>query len=233
MVWAGRCWLRSSPGAGETHSLLLFLFSPLTWLNSPPPFFFLGGGRAKCGYASLADVDTGKRRDHMESFFLAETLKYLYLLFDAGARGLWREHRVVRHLPYDYVFSTEGHIFPLTNSLSAFGKPGKLDTRPLNSDCRGRESGCGDVLEGYCRCDAFALPPSPSAPLTPFLLSFAQRASPSGPSTPSGMPQDTPGTTFPSRRRWPSLPGGRRLRRGSPPLAPPKGRRAFSTSRPC
>lgn len=40
----------------------------------------------------------------MESFFLAETLKYLYLLFD--------EDNFVNTNPY--TFNTEGHIIPLS-----------------------------------------------------------------------------------------------------------------------
>jgi hypothetical protein len=32
-------------------------------------------------YAALRNVETKEKRDEMESFFLAETLKYLYLLF--------------------------------------------------------------------------------------------------------------------------------------------------------
>ncbi|MEX2117560.1 MAG: glycoside hydrolase family 47 protein, partial [Bacteroidota bacterium] len=37
--------------------------------------------RTEAGYAYLEDVTTGKKGDGMESFFLAETLKYFYLLF--------------------------------------------------------------------------------------------------------------------------------------------------------
>ena len=37
--------------------------------------------RTDAGYAALEDVRTKKKRDSMESYFLAETLKYLYLLF--------------------------------------------------------------------------------------------------------------------------------------------------------
>jgi Glycosyl hydrolase family 47 len=37
--------------------------------------------RADAGYAALADVVTKERRDEMESFALAETFKYFYLLF--------------------------------------------------------------------------------------------------------------------------------------------------------
>ena len=91
-----------------------------------------------CGYASLKDVDLGHKRDHMESFFLSETLKYLYLLFDAGARTLWSDHKVVRDLPRDdYVFSTEGHLFPFREDLSDF-----------SGDFSG---GRADAAEGYCR----------------------------------------------------------------------------------
>ena len=38
--------------------------------------------RVACGYASIADVDTKRLDDRMDSYFLAETLKYLFLLFD-------------------------------------------------------------------------------------------------------------------------------------------------------
>lgn len=37
--------------------------------------------RTREGYAALKDVTTGEKADAMDSFFLAETLKYLYLLF--------------------------------------------------------------------------------------------------------------------------------------------------------
>jgi len=37
--------------------------------------------RTESGYAALTDVRTKEKSDAMESFFLAETLKYLYLLF--------------------------------------------------------------------------------------------------------------------------------------------------------
>lgn len=53
-------------------------------------------------YTSLDDVTTGKQRDNMESFWLAETLKYLYLLFDDEDK-------------FDLskvVFNTEAHVFP-------------------------------------------------------------------------------------------------------------------------
>ncbi|KAI9291272.1 glycoside hydrolase [Neoconidiobolus thromboides FSU 785] len=40
--------------------------------------------RCKCGFASMSNVLNGTLDDRMESFFLSETLKYLYLLFDTG-----------------------------------------------------------------------------------------------------------------------------------------------------
>jgi mannosidase alpha-like ER degradation enhancer 2 len=37
--------------------------------------------KTEAGFAALSDVETKTKRDSMESYFLAETLKYLYLLF--------------------------------------------------------------------------------------------------------------------------------------------------------
>ncbi|KAK5678990.1 hypothetical protein LTS10_008645 [Elasticomyces elasticus] len=56
---------------------------------------------ARCGWADLSDVVGGEQRDRMESFFLGETAKYLYLLFDEE-HPLNKGDRAV-------VFSTEGH----------------------------------------------------------------------------------------------------------------------------
>jgi hypothetical protein len=44
------------------------------------------------GFSSMSNVNNekgGERRDSMESFFIAETLKYLFLLFDDEVRKLW------------------------------------------------------------------------------------------------------------------------------------------------
>ncbi|XP_055709600.1 ER degradation-enhancing alpha-mannosidase-like protein 2 [Phlebotomus papatasi] len=38
--------------------------------------------RTSCGYATIKNVRDHRKEDRMESFFLAETTKYLYLLFD-------------------------------------------------------------------------------------------------------------------------------------------------------
>ena len=55
----------------------------------------------KCGWAGLQDVRTGEKSDRMESFFLGETIKYLFLLFDID--------HPLNTLDAPYVFSTEGH----------------------------------------------------------------------------------------------------------------------------
>ncbi|XP_073229289.1 ER degradation-enhancing alpha-mannosidase-like protein 1 [Porites lutea] len=61
--------------------------------------------KARCGYATLHDVRDKSQEDRMESFFLSETCKYLYLLFDS-------ENHVNQDAS-NYIFSTEGHIFRL------------------------------------------------------------------------------------------------------------------------
>ncbi|XP_072421646.1 ER degradation-enhancing alpha-mannosidase-like protein 3 isoform X1 [Chiloscyllium punctatum] len=62
--------------------------------------------RVPCGFAAVQDVRTGNHEDRMDSFFLAEMFKYLYLLFADD-----------RELPFnldDYIFTTEAHLLPLT-----------------------------------------------------------------------------------------------------------------------
>jgi len=51
------------------------------------------------GFAALINVETKQKRDDMESFFLAETLKYLYLLY--APKSTLDLHKVV--------FNTEAH----------------------------------------------------------------------------------------------------------------------------
>ncbi|XP_015079517.1 alpha-mannosidase I MNS4 isoform X1 [Solanum pennellii] len=72
------------------------------------------GARCTCGYCHISDVEFHKQEDHMESFFLAETVKYLWLLFDLAAGP----DNLVENGPYKYVFSTEGHLLPVTPQIS-------------------------------------------------------------------------------------------------------------------
>ena len=62
----------------------------------------------KCGWAGLQDVRTGEQNDRMESFFLGETAKYMFLLFDPA--------HPLNLLDAPFVFTTEGHplIIPRT-----------------------------------------------------------------------------------------------------------------------
>ncbi|KAI9590229.1 uncharacterized protein LOC119640315 [Glossina fuscipes] len=79
--------------------------------------------KTKCGYATIRNVITHEKANRMESFFLAETTKYLYLLFDEdnflhsnGAAGdiLETNHGqcVINSGPY--VFNTEAHPIDLS-----------------------------------------------------------------------------------------------------------------------
>lgn len=64
--------------------------------------------RVPCGFAAVQDVRTGSHEDRMDSFFLAEMFKYLYLLFSEKSQ-----------LPIDiddYVFTTEAHLLPVSLS---------------------------------------------------------------------------------------------------------------------
>ncbi|KAF4347942.1 hypothetical protein G4B88_014949 [Cannabis sativa] len=76
--------------------------------------------RCACGYCHISDVEFHKQEDHMESFFLAETIKYLWLLFDLAVGP----DNLVENGPYKYVFSTEGHILPSTPQISLGICPG-------------------------------------------------------------------------------------------------------------
>uniref|UniRef100_A0A5K3G236 alpha-1,2-Mannosidase n=1 Tax=Mesocestoides corti TaxID=53468 RepID=A0A5K3G236_MESCO len=62
--------------------------------------------RAKCGFATIHDVKDMSHEDRMESFFLSETLKYLYLLFD--------ETHPLNVFEEDYLFTTQAHILPIS-----------------------------------------------------------------------------------------------------------------------
>eukprot|EP00118_Oscarella_pearsei_P011592 m.78695 g.78695 ORF g.78695 m.78695 type:complete len:576 (+) comp36114_c0_seq9:62-1789(+) len=57
--------------------------------------------RAKCGYTTLHNVVDKTQEDRMESFFLSETCKYLYLLFD--------QENYLNRRESEYLFTTEGH----------------------------------------------------------------------------------------------------------------------------
>ncbi|KAF3762163.1 family 47 glycoside hydrolase [Cryphonectria parasitica EP155] len=57
--------------------------------------------RTECGFAGIQNVVTGELTDRMETFFLGETTKYLYLLYD--------DKHPLNSLDAAFVFTTEGH----------------------------------------------------------------------------------------------------------------------------
>ncbi|KAJ4842505.1 Alpha-mannosidase I mns5 [Turnera subulata] len=57
------------------------------------------------GFASIRDVTNMEKEDHQHSFFLAETCKYLYLLFDDSFL-----------VDRNYIFTTEGHPLPVLSA---------------------------------------------------------------------------------------------------------------------
>ncbi|CAD6501416.1 BgTH12-01668 [Blumeria graminis f. sp. triticale] len=81
----------------------------------------------KCGWSGLQDVRTGEKNDRMESFFLGETTKYLYLLFDL-------EHPL-NSLDAGFVFTTEGHPVIIPKSNQDFGPENvKLALKSVQDD---------------------------------------------------------------------------------------------------
>uniref|UniRef100_A0A8C2AU27 alpha-1,2-Mannosidase n=1 Tax=Cyprinus carpio TaxID=7962 RepID=A0A8C2AU27_CYPCA len=67
--------------------------------------------RVPCGFAAMKDVRTGSHEDRMDSFFLAEMFKYLFLLF--------AEEEDLHFNVEDYVFTTEAHLLPLSLSTAS------------------------------------------------------------------------------------------------------------------
>lgn len=70
--------------------------------------------KTECGYATVQDVNTHLLEDRMESFFLSETLKYLFLIFapenhfmlNSGSTG-----KVINVSGIECVISAGGYIF--------------------------------------------------------------------------------------------------------------------------
>jgi len=104
----------------------------------------------KCGWSGLQDVRSGERNDRMESFFLGETTKYLFLLFDPD--------HPLNHLDAPFVFSTEGH--PLMIPRRGSGTTRK--PKPHVTKLTGQEQSLVSLDEPVC--------PSPPA-IVPFSMS--------------------------------------------------------------
>jgi len=79
----------------------------------------------KCGWSGLQDVRTGEKSDRMESFFLGETAKYLYLLFDPD--------HPLNSLDAAFVFTTEGHPLLIPKEKTKIARRKPATTKDLQS----------------------------------------------------------------------------------------------------
>lgn len=85
--------------------------------------------RTSCGWAAVKDVRTGSQEDRMDSFVLAETFKYLFLLFAD-------ESDLVLNLD-NFIFTTEAHLFPLSLAVTSVNLNSN-ETNQLNSTTDGK-----------------------------------------------------------------------------------------------
>lgn len=100
--------------------------------------------KVDCGFAGLKDVRTGVHDDKMASFVLAETLKYLYLLFSNDNET---------YVDLDkFIFSTEGHILPIDLSLVQPASKNESTSNDRNEQTSGAEEASKlDDLPAYAR----------------------------------------------------------------------------------
>ncbi|XP_027918390.1 mannosyl-oligosaccharide 1,2-alpha-mannosidase MNS1-like isoform X2 [Vigna unguiculata] len=91
---------------------------------------FENNTRLETGYVGLKDVTTGKKDNMMQSYFLSETLKYLYLLFSPSS---------VISLD-EWVFNTEAHPLRIVTRVSneESGDPEEVFPRHLHGRKEGR-----------------------------------------------------------------------------------------------
>jgi len=91
--------------------------------------------KSECGYATIHDVYDMSLEDRQESFFLSETSKYLFLLFDLENPLHEKVHE------NRFVFTTEGHLLPISEKIRTkvwegdFGSGHQNATRQLN-ECK-------------------------------------------------------------------------------------------------
>ncbi|XP_067907569.1 ER degradation-enhancing alpha-mannosidase-like protein 1 isoform X3 [Heterodontus francisci] len=110
--------------------------------------------KVRCGYATLHHVIDKSKEDRMESFFLSETCKYLYLLFD--------EDNPLHRSGSKYIFTTEGHILPVdklfrekpweddsSKEEGTVDNSGVLDHRPANSSINVKGPSILAAKDGY------------------------------------------------------------------------------------
>lgn len=91
----------------------------MMWLSTRDPYYLQLGVdmlesferlKTNCGYANINDVRTLQLEDRMESFFLGESMKYLYLMFSPNHQQNRRDSNAV--------FSTEAHLLQYDKPVS-------------------------------------------------------------------------------------------------------------------
>ncbi|KAL0341758.1 UNVERIFIED_CONTAM: Mannosyl-oligosaccharide 1,2-alpha-mannosidase MNS1 [Sesamum calycinum] len=92
---------------------------------------FEKNSRIETGYVGLKDVSTGIKDNMMQSFFLAETLKYLYLLFSPSS---------VISLD-EWVFNTEAHPIKIITRHDQVENSGFFDGKHTETRSRARKEG--------------------------------------------------------------------------------------------
>ncbi|EFX03957.1 er glycosyl hydrolase [Grosmannia clavigera kw1407] len=115
-----------------------------------------------CGWAGLQNVLDGEQTDRMESFFLGETAKYLYLLFD--------DRHPLNSLDAAYVFTTEGHplILPRRRRDRTASTPKQADQQIPSTPVQSSATYSGTEIGQYDDSgftNTCPVPPKPS-PLT-------------------------------------------------------------------
>ncbi|CBF82584.1 uncharacterized protein ANIA_11163 [Aspergillus nidulans FGSC A4] len=95
----------------------------------------------RCGWAGLQDVRNGELSDRMESFFLGETAKYMFLLY-------YPEHPL-NHLDQPFVFTTEAHPLLIPKSIYS-----------TQRSSRRKKKEHGEKHSAAPTCQAAPLPPA-------------------------------------------------------------------------
>lgn len=80
----------------------------------------------QCGWAGLRNVQTGEMIDRMESFFLGETAKYMFLLFTPN--------HPLNKIDAPWVFSTEGHPLIIPKKTTASKQPSRQQAQASSSE---------------------------------------------------------------------------------------------------
>lgn len=94
---------------------------------------------------NIVDVETGRLEDRMDSYFLSETCKYLYLLFD-------EDNQFIR--APNFIFTTEAHMFPIFSSAPSWSVRNRVTTSTKRTSKRNSLAGSEMKMETVGTCAA-------------------------------------------------------------------------------